>query len=500
MRLFRPVTFREFLIGLCVVTLVYGCTNYDPSALRARYEAERLYHHAEKQFSDFRFGSQFEAPATKRVLATSYAAVFDHCLSSLTKIDSSDHPVEHRELQYLAFQSSTRLGQMLFSLNLFDSCKTVMHTLMDRIWLDSEQRLSTYLNLGQILQAAQNWDSAQVYFDQALRFAYPPRDRSGEIIINLFNLPTRIYRMEKLLGDSVAALNRYQTGLAYYSSLIDHFPGTDLEQAAHNNLAGLYLDREHFDKAVEELSKITDSTGNIASWAKVQIADLYRINTRDYKRALNLYTEILEDIPTTDSIAFPEISFRKARVLMSLNKYFEARDLIVRLKANYRLWFSINPLPQYAIARSWELEGNWNRAEIEYQFLIDHFTVSEEAMSTYLYVAQRYEDMDRKSEAELWYGRADEAFSDLATRGSGRLLEARALEYKANLLQKQKKWELAAEIFEKIFARFPHTDPGQRGLLKAAALYQQKLDNPERAEELVTLLRAAMTGISDDEN
>lgn len=497
-----------YLTALLFVVLLTSCG--DNRAGRLRYEAERALHLAEKHLKDTRIKPELVDAQTLKAITGRFGQVVEFCYQALDSIDGEASPVECRELQHLLFQSSTRLSQLFYSRRRFDTCIAILNRLSQQVQLDALQRLTAHLNLGQALQASGSWDSALVVYNGVLETFYPPVDDSGEVILSLFNLPAHIFRVVDMVGDSAAVAGKFAEAERYYLDLVAGFPDTRLAAAARASLARLYDDTGQWEKELAQLAAVLDratrgspvssvnrtlSTGPTLSPGlaiQIRIADIYGAKIRDLDRALKLYDEILGDLGESDSLARPPLLFKISLVKMEQGDYAQARRMLVDLKGDYPHFFAATPMVQYAIARSFELEGNWSRAEIEYAFLIENYPGSDEAMSTYLYIADRFEKQGRRQESERWYREAEQYFDELAAVGAETGAEAKALTYKADLYRQKNDWNRSAETLLELHDKYPHSEPGRRALLRASAIYRKKLDDVAAADSLIAVLKASV--------
>ncbi|MFH2048228.1 MAG: tetratricopeptide repeat protein, partial [bacterium] len=202
---------------------------------------------------------------------------------------------------------------------------------------------------------------------------------------------------------------------------------------------------------------------------------------------------------TEDTLFIPVVYFKKAMVRMEMKEYSEARQILFDIKENFRSYFAGNPKAQYAIARSFELENNWKRAEVEYNYLIENYRGSDEAMASFLYVAKYLKDAGRVDESKRWYEDAEKYYNQIAASGEGTLNEAMAKVYLADLFQNQEKWDKSAEILIQIFDKYPQSEPGRKAILKASAIYRSKLNSEVKADSLIEVFKASIADIQEEE-
>lgn len=482
-------------VVLSVVVLV-SCA--DNKAVRLRYEAEKKFHQAQKLLTDARIKPELTDPLTMKGIATTFGEVLEFCYQTLDSIDATSSPVEHREVQHLIFQSSSRLSQLFFSYKRYDTCAAILNRLLDRVQLDEPLLLTSYINLGQALQSNGAWDSALAVYDNALQRYYPPIDDSGKVMLPLFNIPRHIFGVVNMIGDSAEAADQFTQAEQYYRRLSDSFPDTRLATASHANLARLYNDTRRWEDEIAELSALVDTASPRNLAVELRIADTYGTKIKNLDHALKLYNEILDSLKKTDTLTRSLVFFKICMVKMEQGEYAQAREILVDLKEDCPRFYAARPMAQYAMARSFELEGNWKRAEIEYKYLIENYRSSDEAMATYMYLADLFEKQGRHQESEKWFKEAEQHFDEIATFGEGTIVEARALTYKADLYRQNKDFDRSAKTLLKLFDKYPDSKVGRQALLKASAMYRKYLHNEAAADSLIEVLKATVTHIEEE--
>ena len=480
---------------VCLILIIGGCT--DNHAVSLRYEAEKKLYQAEKANEKAGIKPELVTPEVMEQIENLYTSAADFSLAALDSVDQTQNPVEYHELQYLAFQATNRIAQIFHHNRHYTKTITILKRLLAATSLQPLQKLTTQINLGSALQASGYWDSALVIYNSVIEEYYPPTDENDDVLLTLINLPAHIYRVEKLTGDSSTATDKLEWALKYYNDLATSFPGTKLEAVSRGNLIRLYDQTGQWEEEIDQLSLLLDSTSSNYLSIRIKIADLYGTYLKQPKRALRLYSEITEGLNDSDSLIYPIVQYKIALVQMEEENYTEARRIVIGLKSNYRRYFASNPMAQYLVARSFELGGNWSRAEVEYRFLIENYRGSDEAMSALLYVAKYLEEEGRTQESKHWYQEAEKYYKEIAATGSGTIKEAKALAYQAELFGKQENWSGAAQQLTHLFERFPETEPGHRALLRASDIYKNKLGDTATADSLVEIFRTSISEITN---
>ncbi|MCP4684010.1 MAG: tetratricopeptide repeat protein [bacterium] len=484
------------ILVLAILTMAAVSCSDNP-AVRARYEAEKLYFDAEKLAGSAQVRPDLNPTGLVGEIRNSYGRVVEHCYAALETVNRQEYPLECSELEILAFKASGRLTQLFYLQERFDTCVSICDRLLEKTTLQGVPRASAYLSLGRSLQAAGRWDSAQAVYEYSTETFYPPLEPNGEIMTGLFNLPAQIFQIYARVGDTIAAAIQLDRAEYYYRDLIKEYPNTRLAPASHASLAVLYEQTGRWQRSIEELAAVTDSTGRVAAPARERIADLYADQLKDYDRALAGYDSLVASLEGADTVNLPGLEFKRSMIFVEKQQYPEARQVLNSLKDNHPQYFAENAVAQYAVARTFDLQDNWERAETEFRYLLENYEDSEEAMSTYLYLAGRLTEKGRRIEAQRLEEEAGEAYKRIAAEKAGLPAEATAMTYQAELYRRNNDWPRAAETLGEVFHKFPYTEVGYRSAVAAAAIYRQELDDSRRSDSLVTEIKKRLTAVDE---
>ena len=489
----KIMEYRKFtlaLISLAMALLMVSCS--DSQAVRLRYEAERLYYQADRQMKIAADAPEHSRMLSLKSAADAYGVSLEYALASLDSISAATHPVEEREIRYLAFQAANRLSSLYFQARGFDTCVSILGRLLEKASYEGAAQVTTNISLGRALQASGQWDSALVVYHAALDSYFPPVDDSGEVVDVLFRLPLHIFQIVQAISDSATASEHYEIAREYYTSLITESSDDPSTILSHTALAKLYHETGQWGMVISQLRYLADSSADNYIDIQINIADINTRLPRGNDSAIAIYHRLLDNLKPADSLYIPRLKFKIALMKMEAGEYRQARDILVEIKRNHPLYFGATPLVQFTTAQSFELLGRWSRAETEYKYLIEKYRGSQQAMAAYLHVGDHYRDQDRDDEAQKWYQDAEKYFNEIAARGAGTLIEARALTFKADLYRRQDDLKRSAELLVSLFEKFPETDPGRNSLLQAAAMYRNQLNQPEMADSLLDRLRAML--------
>ena len=494
----QPVTAYIIVLVVSLFVLEF-CSDTEPIELR--YEAEKMMYQAERSLAEARGQTRQLSLYQAVELYPSFRNCIDFCYESLEKVDSQTYQTEYQELAGIAHRCSMQLSGLFYSIGQFDSSVAIVNRLLSDISLDAGQRISANLDLAQSLHAAGRWDSAVAVYNATVTRYYPPVTTGGEPIVSLFGVPAHVFRVVSATGDSAAAANAFAAAEGYYARLIREFPDSKVSAVAHFTLADLYGGRKLYEKELEQLRAISDTSVPGHRDILIRMADVLRLGLHQFDSALAIYDHLMNTPGAEDSSEVPEILLRIGLTRMDQNRYADARNIINNIKKEYPLFFDSLPMPQYTLARSLEMEGNWERAETEYSLLIEKFRGSDEAMMALLYMVDNLRSKGRLAESEQWFQRAQVYFDELASRYPGSPLHAKALFYKADLYRRNNDHERSVQVLLSLYDKFPRSESGRRALMAAAKMYREQLGMPGRADSLLELAKTSIsTGIPPLEN
>ncbi|MFQ5500132.1 MAG: tetratricopeptide repeat protein, partial [Candidatus Zixiibacteriota bacterium] len=288
----KLVSYSLITIGL---VLCLSCT--DNPAVRLRYELEKNYFAVERELRDAQIRPDLTPTTVLRSIADRYGQLVETAFGFLGQIDSQLYPTEYREIQYLTFQSTSRLSQLYFSVKRYDTCVAILGRLIDRVDLQGSQRAQTMLNLGRAMQSNRQWDSALAVYDGVVNEVYPPVDDSNRLVLPVFNLPAHIVRITRMAGDSAATSKRFEMAVSHYQRLLSDYPNVSrLAVSAHAQLAWLFYEAQLWEQSIEQLAHLVDSSGSLPFGVQFRVAGIYGEKIHDYDRALDMYQTMIDSL------------------------------------------------------------------------------------------------------------------------------------------------------------------------------------------------------------
>ncbi len=465
--------------------LAGGCSKNNGVVIR--YEAEKLLRQAEKIYEASGIKPELQNEDQWKKIKAAYVGVAEYSWKYLDSVPANKYPEERRDLESIAFAAVNRLSGIYYSERNYDSAIIILHKLLASTTLEGTPLLTSEINLGRTMQASGDWSGAMKVFRSIIDRFYPPVDNNNQVLPEALNLPVELVRVYRLLGDSSALNDQIRSAEAYYQRLIKEWPNSSLYMGARSNLARLYLDEREWDKTIENLRFLKDSTGQIDLEAATMIADITCSGKRDYPAAIAIYDELIGR--SKDSMISAAMYARKGKAYFESKDYQKCREIMTFLKDNYPRYFQNNPMPQNYIAMSLAQEGKWSLAENEFRWLIENYSTTEQAFDAFLTIADHYMEAGEPSTAQNWFQQAEAFYDKIGRQNSGTAVEASAISYKAEVARRVENWDGAIKYLEEIDAKFPRSEIGQRALLNAAAIYREKLKDPQKADAIIAQLK-----------
>ncbi|MFH1686750.1 MAG: tetratricopeptide repeat protein [bacterium] len=481
-RWFTAVVFS--LTALC-------CSDHQP--IQLRYNVERVYFQAERlaRQAAETSGQTYEATISKA--ADTYSRSLQMSLDGLLSLDSAAHSIVWSELQYLAFESASRLVQIEFRRKQYDSCATVLNQLLARSPLTPHQNRISRFNLGQALQAGGRWDSAMSVYGTVLQEYIPPVDDSGHVVVDLIGLPSHLFFLTDTVSDPQRDMY-FGWARDYYETLITHDPGTPAARLAHQYLAHVLGARKFWPETIRHLQVVAAADTAQTFSSRLRIAQILGLNPARHDEANQIYQQLAEGLDPADTLRLPLVRYNQARLQMHRQDLSGARQNFIEIKRKYPGFYGRTPAIQEDIARSFADQNNWSRAESEYRFLIERFYDSEQALSAYLYLADHYTAVGLSRETDRWLAEAETVYRELAGSGSPRV-QARGRYYSARLTAYQGDLQAAIDQLTALFRDLPWTDSARNGLVWAIDTYRTELGLPAQADSLAAAMKSTLTRV-----
>lgn len=482
----KKVIFSIDILLLSLLTLALcGCGSYRAEA--KRYELEKALFEANKRFETFSVKPEMRTTSDFAYLVDGYRKVdrlFNEYFPDIGGKDSLTQT--EREAAFLAGRALSIAATTFIGGDELDSASAILTTIINTPYFSQDHRNQALLLAGNIAKRQGRWLDAEDDYMRLLTSFFPPVTNGVYPAVEVLDLPQDIAKHYVALGDDDIAAEKVDWAIGYYSKIVSldtlpRFAGSPLVLTATRLLAEMYNSKGEYQRSVDLLSSVVDSTGQILMGAKLLIADLYFTRLNRQNEAIKLYEEVIND--DVDSVFTPSALGKLARIAMSAKQYDRSREYIQRLKKAFPNSRDIQLQAQLLLANSYEEQGEWNRALQEYQFLMSQFPDTPEALDVVVYLPGYCKRMKEPELEKVWAQKAEDRLKEAMEEYSGRNLGLVASSQLARFYVMQDRYGDAVGQLQLLREQYPKSAQAVDALLKIALIYKQNLNDNKRALE-----------------
>jgi len=474
------------LTALVLAVSPVGCSRDE--ARQIRYDMEKLAFQSRKLAEKINIQPNLATSADSTALLSAYQDVikyfFDHRNTPAVAAD----PKVAVEMAHIAVGAQIQLAGFYASQSNADSVIAAYRRIGTDIPAAKDESARAALALALTYRSLQIFDSTIAIYDRLLVSYYPPLDSLNRVNPDVAAIPIDRLKIAQGLKEKARAEQFARQAIDYYTRLENSFRADEgLVRMAQVNASRIYTMTEQWDKAIGQLERVKDSTGNIDISSSMLIANIYAGPLKQIDRAIDLYRQILQR--PTDSSIIGGTMLRLGTALLERKDYEEGRKVLSDLKKKFTAHAQLVAPAQYKYALSFESEGRWDRALSELQWLMENYPYSEEAFRAASYIPRHFTQEKDQKLADIWNERAENFYLEAARVKQGQAIEAAAYSFLAELYRGLKRWDKALETLEKIHTLVPGTPLGAKALYNAAAVAYQELDDTVKAQNYLDLIK-----------
>lgn len=290
----------------------------------------------------------------------------------------------------------------------------------------------------------------------------------------MLNLPLKVARLERAQGANGANgsdQKYYQDALNYYTSIVSKNPVSPAAFAAGYYTASIYLDQRQWRDAVHTLNRLVKEFPDRSEIPNIllTIANLYFDGLNMPQEGERLLDNILRKYPghAIEGYAY----FARARRLVAARRTADARKLLKWILENesYQADTNLRASAQLTLAYAYELEGNWERALVEYRWVSENYPTTKQGLYVPTYIAQSYLKKGKKNLAGDAFNDAIKHYRNLVKKFPKTVLAGTAQEYVIYAYLAQEDWANA----EKAVSALQTIYPGSQSQMNSALMLGQ---------------------------
>ncbi len=456
---------------IIIVVLFVSCTT-NHSKIRNIYLAEKMFFKAEKAQRNILINPDIVSPEEYQKVEKEYRAVIDR-YSTKSK--------DLREIKGIIQRSWLALGDLKLLQKKYNEAITIYKEIIAKSLFDKDLCAIAQFSIARTFEGSERIDEAIGAFQQLVQ-DYPPV-LSDTLLpnLNILNTPIYIARLYIQGGQTYSANEQYEKARRYYEEVIRRWPNSQIAMAAQTQTSMSYGDQNRWDESVSVLQEIVRSYPDNPELVNIlyTLGTIYQRQLKEPYRAYDIYQQIIRKYPQTKELGTVYLAL--GGIDFSQEKYQDAREDFRYVLDHYRNDNNSCIQAQLAIAKSYELENNWNKALNEYQWLMENYPQTLQSMEIPLYIADYYNNKQDNNLAKSSYENAIQKYRDITNTYPNTRLATIAYDYMATCFLRLEKWGEAGEILQSMLSSELPAVVQINTYLKLGSIYDTKLNEAEKA-------------------
>lgn len=423
--------------GLFFIILMVNLACSLHSSLKKQYEAERLYYKASKYYAKIMINPRIASFSDYKSAISAYEAL----------LNSYPENTNSQVIENLKKQSLIRISELwLLQGDIHAAIKAYEKFI--QLYPDDK-------TLGLIVHYANAKSNERIFNLNKALGEYETLVKNFDLIqdpmkpqVNFFSLPLQLARLKKtnqFLKQSNGSKSYYDQALSYYDSVATKWPNTTAGFLALYYKSSIYADLKQWHKTIQLLNELIDRFPDRDEIPNIMLTlgNVYLDGLNNTSKALSIFEKILKKYPDNKIIGF--VHFAKARAFLKEKRFEKGRKLLRWVIQQFSRNESLCAAAQLAIATSYEIQGDWERALVEYRWVQEKYPLTFEGFFVPTYIAERYRSKGLKELANNAYEEAIKHYTKLIKKYPKSRLAETAQEYIVYCLMAQEKWEKATQ-------------------------------------------------------
>ncbi len=474
----KTTTLFPTLLLVCAILLV-SCSSYQPEA--KRYQVEKAYVDADKSVENYGVKPELRSSEDYLNLVAGYLKV-----NSLVETLFPDLPSKttltttEQEAAFLAGKALVVAANLMVTGGQLDSAVMILNKVIEAKHFSPQHQSEALLLLGRTCEQQGNWVDAEAAYTRLLDLFYPPVVDKIFPAMDVISLPRNVVEHYETVGDTATAMQKADWAIGYYQKIVGSYPHNPLTVAATRLLAETYNFKGEYQKSVNLLETVKDSTGSIVDAAKGMIADLYFTRLDRKPEAVQIYQDLVSQAGDSNVIA--SSLMKLATIEFNNKRYDSGREYLRRLTSAFPQSTAIQIGARQMLAQSFEDQGEYDRAKQEYFNLINGYPNTRPALDAMMYLPDFFKKIGQPVLAEQWIARTEERLKDLVRNSADKRMALMASSYLASFYVHNKMLDKAITQYLELRAQFPKSAQAADALLRVGMIYQ--LSKKDKAKAL----------------
>jgi len=468
------------LASLATMVLISSCDDIGDQDM---FKVERLYYDAEKlEKKKLGIKPELATEADYSEIIKAYQTVVDSYEDSFSGLNEKDSLTENEsKAAFLAGKSLLQTAKLYQMSNNNEKTREVLTGYSDRFPQNREFKAVALLRLGRLEEDAGNLQAAEAAYLRLLDEFYPPSDMNLQPNTDILELPVRLAGLHKDMENLERTEYFLDYAEEYYKRIIDKFKISPLGFTTVRYLADTYVLRDKPSEAITLLDSVTDTSGEVFGSAQLLIGDLYASYLGDTTEARHRFESVASD--QEDTLLHPKAFMQLAKLQFDGGNFIECRKHIAVIKDRFAKYSALQSEAQQILARTFDREGDFNRAYSEYQWLITNHPDSKESIEAYRYLPAYLKQNDQDDLSREWYDKAIDYLSAMRDKSTGTYFGLTAQGNLINIYYDLERWSEVATELQRMQTDYPNSGVSADAMIKAGDIYREKLNDPSRARQ-----------------
>ena len=202
----------------------------------------------------------------------------------------------------------------------------------------------------------------------------------------------------------------------------------------------------------------------------------------DYQKIIDSFREITIRYPMWPSSA--QAQFNIGQLYAMQGNFSKARDEFQLILKDYQSNVDMCSRGLFAVALVYEREDNWPKAKEALDRIEKDYPETGTAVQVPLHIAEYYKVKGKNAEADAAYLAALDKYKNLIKNNSKTYGALVTVELVLSCYTDQEKWSEAVDYLGSLAVDYPETLLAPKAKFIQAAIYEQKLNQPEKSREL----------------
>jgi len=174
------------------------------------------------------------------------------------------------------------------------------------------------------------------------------------------------------------------------------------------------------------------------------------LSSEEIEVIINSYRKVVEKCPLTAPALRAQLIITQA--YLSQEEFEKAQQELIKITQDYR---NVAPQARFMVGNIYEQQGDWDKAVIEYEKVMDLYSATTPGLQTPIYIAKHYQEENQLSKAGDAYVEAVRRYKQNINDYSGTSLEPAIRNYLGMTYYHQGKWTDAVDVWQGIARDYP---------------------------------------------